>query len=70
MKKLAAILIILSFISPAVFAAEAPKYKYKTAMPQGTFKKKRDGTIVQYDKRGKKVGTYKLQNGSYQKIKK
>ena len=70
MKKIAAILIILSFISPAVFVAEAPKYKYKTAMPEGTFTKKRDGTIVQYDKRGKKVGTYKLQNGSYQKTKK
>ncbi len=67
MKKLAASLLIF-FILPAA-ASEIPKYKYKTSMPQGTFKKKRDGTIVQYDKRGKKVGTYKLQNGNYKKVK-
>ena len=38
-------------------------------MPQGTFKKQKNGTIVQYDKNGKKIGKYKLDNGRYYRLK-
>ncbi len=68
MRKLIVLLLILSFI-PTVIAAQNLQYKHKAAMPQGTFKKKRDGSIVQYDKQGRKIGTYKFENGSYKKIK-
>lgn len=37
--------------------------------PEGTFRKQRNGTIVQYDKSGKKIGIYKLNNGRYVKAK-
>ncbi len=37
--------------------------------PVGTFKKKKDGTIVQYNDRGKKIGEYQLENNSYKKVK-
>jgi hypothetical protein len=32
-------------------------------MPEGIFKKQRNGNFVQYDKKGKKIGTYKLKQG-------
>ena len=34
-------------------------------MPQGTFKKARNGKIIQYNSQGKKIGTYKMVNGRY-----
>ena len=37
--------------------------------PVGTFKKKKDGTIVQYNDRGKKIGEYKMENNTYKKVK-
>lgn len=37
--------------------------------PEGTFRKQRNGAIVQYDKNGKKIGIYKLNNGRYIKTK-
>lgn len=37
--------------------------------PQGTFKKTRSGKIVQYDKKGKKIGVYKLQSGTLVRVK-
>ena len=60
MRKLIAILILLSFM-PLAFA-EIPVRKYNN-LPQGTFKKKKDGTIVQYDKNGKRIGVYKVNSG-------
>lgn len=59
---------LLFMISAPVFA-EAPKAVYKKNLPQGTFKKKKDGTIVQYNSKGKKIGTYKFSNGEYKKVK-
>ena len=63
MKKLIAIFIIICFSLPAF--AVIPKKN----LPSGTFKKKRNGTIVQYNDKGKKIGIYKLENGSYKKVK-
>lgn len=37
--------------------------------PGGTFRKKKDGTIVQYNEKGKKIGEYQLQNSGYKKVK-
>ena len=73
MKKIAVILLILSFILP-VFAQNPPMQKRMPVkkfnnMSTGTFKKKRDGTIVQYNEQGKKIGTYKLENSGYKKVK-
>ena len=36
---------------------------------KGTFKKTRSGKIVQYDNKGKKMGVYKLNNGSLVRVK-
>ena len=63
MKKFLALLIVICFSLP-VFAV-IPKKN----LPSGTFKKKKDGTIVQYNDKGKKIGIYKLENGSYKKVK-
>ena len=63
MQKLAAIFIIICFSLPAL--AVIPKKN----LPTGTFRKKKDGTIVQYNDKGKKIGIYKLENGSYKKVK-
>ena len=39
-----------------------PQYQTQKmqSLPTGTFKKRKDGTIVQYNDKGKKIGTYKL----------
>ena len=57
-------MIMLSF-STAAFAGASMREN----LPKGTFKKTRDGKIVQYDSRGKKVGIYKMNNGKYVKVK-
>ena len=67
MKKFFAFLLIFSIMIP-VFA-EIPKKVYKKNLPQGTFKKTRNGTYVQYDSKGKKIGTYKLNNGELKRTK-
>ncbi len=59
MKKFFAIFIMLCFCLPAF--AQLPAKTLKNP-PVGTFKKKKDGTIVQYDDKGKKIGTYKLRS--------
>ena len=66
MKKLLTILVVLSIISP-VFA-KIPTVKHNN-LPQGTFKKKSNGNIVQYNDKGKKIATYKMINGRLVKIK-
>ncbi len=40
-----------------------------TQYPTGTFKKKNNGTYIQYDNNGKKIGTYKVVNRKLRKIK-
>lgn len=67
MKKFFTLLIMFCIILP-VFAVPATPSGMKN-LPQGSFKKKKNGTFVQYDNRGKKIGTYKLDNGNLTKIK-
>lgn len=55
------------FIGNAVFA-DIPARKYNN-LPQGTFKKKRNGTIIQYNNQGKKIGEYKLNSGRLYRVK-
>ena len=64
MKKFFVFLIMLSF-SAAAFAAPSMREN----LPKGTFKKDRNGKIVQYDSHGKKMGIYKMNNGKYVKVK-
>lgn len=59
MKKFFVLFIMLCFVCPAFAVPVRTVHKIKN-YPQGTFKKKKDGTIVQYNDRGKKIGTYKL----------
>jgi len=66
MKKFLVILILLLSV-PSVFSV-APAMKSQN-LPQGTFKQKSNGEIVQYDKNGKKIGIYKIQYGKLVRIK-
>jgi len=66
MKKFFSFILVLSLFSPVL--AEVTPIKYNN-LPQGTFKKNRKGDIIQYDKNGKKIGVYKIQNRRYGKIK-
>ena len=50
---------ILIIFSCSAFAEEVYVKKIG-GYPQGTFKKARNGKIIQYDKNGKKIGVYKL----------
>ena len=65
MKRLLTV-ILLFITTPALFAF-APE-GYKTNLPEGTFKRKRNGEIVQYDKKGKKIGKYKTIQGRFIKV--
>ena len=67
MKTWLTICIVLLFIS-SVFADETYVRRYN-GYPQGTFKMSRNGSIIQYDKQGKKVGVYKTNQKRYKKIK-
>lgn len=49
--------------------APSPVRKQPKTFPEGTFRKKRNGDVVQYNGRGKKIGTYKMINGKYEKVK-
>jgi len=53
-------LIFLVLLLPPVFAETG--YRKYNNLPQGTFKKNWKGDIVQYDKTGKKIGVYRIQN--------
>ena len=61
MKRFICIVSILCLILLAL-AGQYPQYQTQKiqSMPVGTFKKRKDGTIVQYNDKGKKIGTYKL----------
>ena len=73
MKKFVSALIIFCYSLPAIAQmSQTKKYIPVNRMknpPVGTFKKKKDGTIVQYDDKGKKIGEYKLENNNYKKVK-
>lgn len=63
MKRIIIVFVISCFILPAFAGVNTVNNRiYKKNLPQGTFKKKKDGTIVQYDKNGKRIGTYKFSN--------
>lgn len=62
MRAFLTILCIICFASTTL-AVVPPKRAI--SYPEGTFRKQRNGTIVHYDKNGKKVGVYKLNNGRY-----
>ena len=66
MKKCLAIFLSFILISPVL--ADTTKKKLNTN-PEGVFKKNRSGEFVQYDKKGKKIGVYKLINGRLIKVK-
>ena len=66
MNKLLVIFLSVLLMSP-VWATLKPE---KTAnFPEGVFKKTRSGDFVQYDKKGKKIGVYKVINGRFIKVK-
>ncbi len=73
MKKLLSLVLILAFAAPVI--AQVPQKRQYIPVnrmknpPVGTFKKKKDGTIVQYNDRGKKIGEYKMENNTYKKVK-
>ncbi len=77
MKKFLTTIFIFGILSPAfadINDAKMPELNKATIkkhnnLPQGTFKKQKDGTIVQYDKNGKKIGKYKLDSGRYYRFK-
>lgn len=74
MKKLLCFFLLFIFAVPALAAQMPPKRQYVPVNrmknpPTGTFKKKRDGTIVQYNDSGKKIGEYKFENNTYKKVK-
>lgn len=56
------------FFCSSVFA-ELPTVKYHKNMPEGTFRAKRNGDIVHYDKNGKKIGVYRASGRKYKRIK-
>ena len=66
MRYLILVICLVSFLCN-VYANSAESRIRK--MPEGTFKKSFTGKIIQYDKNGKKIGSYKLKNGRYYKIK-
>ena len=66
MKFFLIIICLYTFISN-VYAES--NYINTKKMPEGIFKKSITGKIIQYDKNGKKIGLYKIENGRYQKIK-
>jgi hypothetical protein len=66
MKRFFCMALISMFASTTLAAIPVRELKNP---PQGTFKKTRSGKIVQYDKKGKKIGVYKLQSGTLVRVK-
>ncbi len=66
MRALLTVFCLFCFIGTS-FAVVPPQRIH--SYPEGTFKKQRNGTIVHYDKNGKKVGVYRLNKGRYIKAK-
>ena len=51
------------------FASAGQSVTYYKNMPQGTFKERRNGDIVHYNKNGKKIGVYRAVGRKYVKVK-
>ena len=66
MKRLLCIALMSMFATTALAAIPVRELKNP---PQGTFKKTRSGKIIQYDKKGRKIGVYKLKSGNLTRIK-
>ena len=66
MKKLWVIFLFLVIALPV--CAELTTKKVNN-LPEGVFKKNRGGEYVQLDKKGKKIGVYKVINGRLIKVK-
>lgn len=64
MKKLVILILTFSLFLPTF--AEISTRRIKNP-PQGTFKKTKNGKIIQYDQNGKKIGIYKLESRQYKK---
>ena len=67
MKKI--FVIVLIFILCSSVFAEQTVIKYKNNMPEGTFKAKKNGDIIHYDKKGKKIGIYRVSGRKYVRVK-
>lgn len=66
MKKFLIIFLSIVLVSP-VFADTTLK---KTgSIPDGVFRKKKNGDFVQIDKNGRKIGIYRIVNGRFIKVK-
>jgi len=66
MKKLLVIFLSVLLISPVWADFETKK---ANNLPEGVFRKTRSGEYAQYDKKGKKIGVYKIINGRFTKVK-
>jgi len=67
MKNICILLLSLILITSTVHAQQTLERKNK--LPQGVFKKQRNGQIIQYDNNGKKIGIYKIKNRKYVRVK-
>ena len=66
MKQLLCIICLCALVGNVYADQLTHNYNKQT---QGTFKKKKDGSIVQYDNKGKKIGVYKNFGGRFVKVK-
>ena len=66
MKRFLVIFLSVLLISP-VWADLKPSKN--TNLPEGVFRKTRNGEFVQYNQKGKKIGVYKIINGRFTKVK-
>ena len=66
MKKIIAVILLL--LSVCTVQAAMPVRTKMNSMPEGIFKKTRNGKIIQYNSKGKKIGIYELSGGRYVKI--
>lgn len=67
MKRLLTVFLLVFFIGAVNAEISAPR-KFNS-MPEGTFRKTKNGKIIQYNSKGKKIGTYKYADGRYVKVK-
>lgn len=66
MKKILLIFVLLFF---SISAFSFPFAKDNGDYTSGSFKRNKKGEFVQYNKKGKKIGVYKIINGKFVKIK-
>ena len=66
MKRLVLYLVLFSILTPVYADIKVEK---AALMPEGVYRRTANGSIVQYNTKGKKIGVYKIKNGKYVKIK-